>query len=995
MMALNADIAFTGGLSGDVTYGFLDGKIQSRRHHHPRVVLNADGNTVLRILREELARCDEFIFSVAFVTPNAIAMLKQELVEFSGRGTIVTSDYLGFNSPSAFSELLNLANLGIDVRIHSADAFHPKGYIFKSADVVTAMIGSSNLTGNAIVKNHEWNLKVTAANNSDLAVQLADLAGNQLADSQPLSQEWIDLYAAQYTPPPPRKKIEIAKKQEQADEQLIDEVAAGLSGSSGLGGDINWADQLMPILPNQMQSEALKALEKVRLSGESKAIVISATGTGKTILSALEVRAAHPQRFLFVVHREQILDKTMKEYRRVIGGDADQFGKLAGVSKQSDRKYVFATVQTLSQDVVLQLIEPDTFDYVIVDEAHRVGSPTYKKVLAYLKPKFLLGLTATPERSDGFNVFEFFDYNVPYEIRLNHALEENMLSPFHYYGIADVTLDDESVRDSSEDLSHLVTADRVHHVVDALTKYGQAGAAPKGLIFCSRKDEANALSAALNQQKLRGKALRTLSLSGDDSIERREQVVSQLEAGDLDYILTVDIFNEGVDIPSVNQVVMLRQTQSAIVFVQQLGRGLRKAPMKDYLVVIDFIGNYANNYMIPIALFGDESLNKESLKEKLIATEQAGVMAGLSSIRFDKIAQQRVLDSIRTTALDSIQKLRGSMQAMQNRVGQAPRLFDFYRFKSVDPVLLATKKENYPTLVKSLLSIDHDLGTDELRALSLLSHEVLTSKRIHEFVLVRELLSNDSITFDQFAAAVREYGLEPTKRELLSAVETLSLANHAQVDQTRYGIRLASIENDSITPDAGFRHSYRTHGSFTEEVDDLLQTGVALVSDRYIGGYPFIVGGQYSRKEVTRLLGVPRKWTSTLYGYKVDMESKTCPIFVTLHKSEDVSASTAYQDELVDPSHLRWFTRSRRTLTSDEVRRIVNNEVDLHVFVKKDDAEGTEFFYLGKADSRNAQQAKMAGKDNEPLDVVTMDLHFEDSIDSALYDYLSPNSDLT
>lgn len=993
-MALNADIAFTGGLSGDVTYGFLDGKKQSRRHHHPRVVLNADGNTVLRILREELARCDEFIFSVAFVTPNAIAMLKQELVEFAGRGTIVTSDYLGFNSPSAFSELLNLASLGIDVRIHNAEAFHPKGYIFKSSDAVTAMIGSSNLTGNAIVKNHEWNLKVTAANGSDLAIQLADLAKNQLAESQSLSQEWIDLYAAQYMQPPPRKKIEIAKKQEQADEQLIDEVVTGLSESSGLGGDINWAAQLMPILPNQMQSEALKALEKVRRSGESKAIVISATGTGKTILSALEVRAAHPQRFLFVVHREQILDKTIKEYRRVIGGDADQFGKLAGISKQSDRKYVFATVQTLSQDAVLQSIESDTFDYVIVDEAHRVGSPTYKKVLAYLQPKFLLGLTATPERSDGFNVFEFFDYNVPYEIRLNHALEENMLSPFHYYGIADVTLDDESVRDSSEDLSHLVTADRVHHVVDALTKYGQAGAAPKGLIFCSRNDEANALSAALNQQKLRGKTLRTLSLSGDDSIERREQVVSQLEAGDLDYILTVDIFNEGVDIPTVNQVVMLRQTQSAIVFVQQLGRGLRKAPMKDYLVVIDFIGNYANNYMIPIALFGDESLNKESLKEKLIATEQAGVMAGLSSIRFDKIAQQRVLDSIRTTALDSIQKLRGSMQAMQNRVGQAPRLFDFYRFESVDPVLLATKKENYPTLVKNLLRIDHDLSQDELRALTLLSHEVLTSKRVHEFVLVRELLARGSIAMAEFEVALLEHGVEPTEREMLSAVETLNLVNHAQVDQKRYGIRLATMKNGIISADHGFIHSYRTHGSFTEEVDDLIQTGLTLVNDRYAGGYPFLVGGQYSRKEVTRLLGVPRKWTSTLYGYKVDMESKTCPIFVTLHKSDDVSASTAYQDELVDPSHLRWFTRSRRTLRSDEVRRIVYNEVDLHVFVKKDDAEGSEFFYLGKSDSRNAEQTKMPGKDNEPLDVVTMDLHFEEAIDSALYDYLSPNDDL-
>lgn len=994
-MAANADIAFAGGLSGDVTYGFLDGKKQSRRHHHPRVVLNADGNTVLRILREELARCDEFIFSVAFVTPNAIAMLKQEFVEFSGRGTIVTSDYLGFNSPSAFSELLNLSNLGIDVRIHNADAFHPKGYIFKSADAVTAMIGSSNLTGNAIVKNHEWNLKVTAASNSDLAVQLADLAGNQLADSQSLSQEWIDLYSAQYTPPPPRKKIEIAKKLETDDVQLIDEVTAGLSESSTLGCGINWADQHMPILPNKMQSEALKALEKVRLSGESKAIVISATGTGKTILSALEVRAAHPGRFLFVVHREQILDKTMKEYRRVLGGDAEEFGKLAGTTKQSDRKYVFATVQTLSQDAVMQSIEPDAFDYVIVDEAHRVGSPTYEKVLEHLHPSFLLGLTATPERSDGFNVFEFFDYNVPYEIRLNHALEENMLSPFHYYGIADATLDDETVRDTSEDLTRLVTPERVHHVIDALTKYGQAGVAPKGLIFCSRKDEANALSIAMNQQQLHGKPLRTVSLSGEDSIERRERIVAQLEAGELDYILTVDIFNEGVDIPTVNQVVMLRQTQSAIVFVQQLGRGLRKAPKKDYLVVIDFIGNYANNYMIPIALFGDESLNKESLKEKMIATEQAGVMAGLSSIRFDKIAQQRVLDSIRTTPLDSIQKLRGSMQTMQNRVGQAPRLFDFYRFESVDPVLLATKKENYPTLVKSLLRIDHDLSRNELRALSLLSHEVLTSKRVHEFVLVRELLTRESIAMDVFEVALREHGVEPTEREMLSAVETLNLANHAQVDQTRYGIQLATMKNGIISADRGFIEAYSTHGSFTEEVDDLIQTGLALVNDRYAGGHPFLVGGQYSRKEVTRLLGIPRKWTSTLYGYKVDMESKTCPIFVTLHKSDDISASTAYQDELVDPSHLRWFTRSRRTLRSDEVRRIVDNEVDIHVFVKKDDAEGSEFFYLGRSDSRNAEQTKMPGKDNEPLDVVTMDLHFEAPIESALYDYLSPNGALT
>lgn len=994
-MNTNADLVLGSGLSKDVTFGFLDGKQQSRRHHHPRVVLNADGNTVLRILREELARCDEFIFSVAFVTPNAIALLKQELVEFSGRGTIVTSDYLGFNSPSAFSELLNLENLGINVRIHNAGAFHPKGYIFKAENMVTAMIGSSNLTGNAIVKNHEWNLKVSASEDSDLADQLTLLTQNQLEESVALSQRWIDAYAEQYTPPPIRRKV-VVTPQPDVDEQLLPiatEQDLEVNGQSPDGAVSS--ELLMPILPNQMQTEALKALEQVRSSGESKAIVISATGTGKTILSALEVRAAHPGRFLFIVHREQILDKTIQEYRRVIGGDYNDFGKLAGVSKQSDRKFVFATVQTLSQDSVLHEIQPDAFDYIIVDEAHRVGSPTYKKVLGYLDPTFLLGLTATPERSDGFNVFEFFDYNVPYEIRLNHALEENMLSPFHYYGIADVTLDDQTTLDSTDDLGHLVTADRVHHIVDVLAKYGQAGVAPKGLIFCSRKVEAAALSAALNQQQLRGKTLRTVSLSGDDSVEQRERVVGQLERGELDYILTVDIFNEGVDIPTVNQVVMLRQTQSAIVFVQQLGRGLRKAPMKDYLVVIDFIGNYANNYMIPIALFGDESLNKESLKEKLISTEQAGVLAGLSSVRFDKVSQQRVLDSIRTTALDSIQKLRGAMQSMQNRVGRAPKLFDFYRFESVDPVLLATKKENYPALVKSLLRIDHELSQDELKALSLLSHEVLTSKRIHEFVLVCELLSHGSVTLPQFQATLLNEGIDATHRELMSTVETLNLANHGQVDQSRYGIRLANIDGESISADRGFLSSYRSHRAFSNEVDDIIQTGMALVRDRYVAGDPFIVGGQYSRKEVTRLLGLPRKWTSTLYGYKVDPQSKTCPIFVTLHKSEDISASTAYQDELVDPSHLRWFTRSRRTLQSDEVRRIVNNEVDLYVFVKKDDAEGTEFFYLGQADSRNAEQTHMSGKNQEQLDVVTMNLHFEKAIDNALYDYLSPNLNLT
>ncbi len=237
-------------------------------------------------------------------------------------------------------------------------------------------------------------------------------------------------------------------------------------------------------------------------------------------------------------------------------------------------------------------------------------------------------MTATPERTDGFNVFELFHYNVPYEIRLHHALEAGMLCPFHYYGIADVTYSDGRTTTEETELKLLINAERVEHLLEALDQYGQAGVAPRGLIFCSRKEEAHALAAELNRSTLRGKTLRTVALTGDDTVHVREQRVQQLEAGELDYILTVDVFNEGVDIPTVNQVVMLRQTQSAIVFVQQLGRGLRLAEDKDHLVVIDFIGNYATNFLVPIALFGDESLNRESLREKLNETIEAGALPG-------------------------------------------------------------------------------------------------------------------------------------------------------------------------------------------------------------------------------------------------------------------------------------------------------------------------------------------------------------------------------
>lgn len=955
-------------LALDVRFGYLGGETRGPRRFHPQVVLNSESTTTLRVLREELTRCDDFTFSVAFVSARAIALLKQELLNFTGTGRIITSDYLAFNSPAAFAELLNLRNYGIDVRIHDADAFHPKGYIFQSSESVSVMMGSSNLTESALVSNHEWNLKVSATRDSDLGLQLADLVQQQVADSTPLSQEWIDAYAAGYVAPAPRPRREKA-----GESVAVRNLPHGVA-----------------FLPNAMQRDALIEIEGARRSGARRALIVSATGTGKTILSALDVRAMAPQRFLFVVHREQILDRTISEYQKVLGGTDADYGKLAGGTRETNAKYIFASVQTLSRPEVLHSFAPNAFDYITFDEAHRCGAPSHRRVIDYFQPAFLLGMTATPERTDGFNVFELFDFVTPYEIRLNAALENDMLTPFHYYGVADITFDDGTTTTDATHFSKLVSEERVDHVVAALEAYGQAGIAPRGLIFCSRVDEARGLAAGLNQRSLHGKLLRVASLNGDDSVAYRERVVRELEAGELDYITTVDVFNEGIDIPTLNQIIMLRQTQSPIVFVQQLGRGLRKALDKDYLVVIDFIGNYANNFMIPIALFGDQSLDKESLRRHLIASEESGVIAGLSSVRFDRIAQERVLKAIAQVKLDGMARLRAAVVDMRNRVGRTPRLIDFLHFDSADPVVLALGARHFPELASRTLKEDLQFTGDENLWLHQLSWELLPAKRRHEFVVLRELLTRIEMSAAEVAEVLLAEGLDAQPVLVEGVMDSLTLVRHAEIDRKRHPMPIAIPTGGGVRLVDGFVRSYRRSDAFRDAVDDVVETGWRLVGERYQLDVPFTRGAQYSRKETTRQLGQPRSWAPTLYGYKVDFERNVCAIFITLHKADDVEASVAYEDALLDPTTVQYFTKSRRSLNSAAERAMAENRVDLHVFVKKDDSEGTDFFYLGQARASDARDTTMPGKDGQPLPVVTMLLRFGEPIPAALFDYFHP-----
>lgn len=964
-------------LSPDVRFGFLDSSVAAPQIYNPKLVANRDGDTMLSAIQEQLITAHEFVFSVAFITSDGLAALKQALVDFNGQGTIITSRYLDFNEPDMFRELLNLH--GVKVLVHDIPSagFHAKGYLFTNRAGVTAIIGSSNLTVNALKVNEEWNLKFSTSDGGDIASQLKEAVDHQRRKATVLTHEWINSYEEN------RQRRVITFQ----DDQPLEETPGGTE-----------------ILPNPMQSAALEELDKVYVEDAKRAVIISATGTGKTILAALAAREAGAQRVLFVVHREQILRKAAAEFQKVFLAPKSDVGFFVGDQRDTETRFVFATVQSLAKESSLWNFHKAAFDYIIIDEVHHAGADSYHKIIDYFDPQFLLGLTATPERTDGFNIFELFDWNVPFEIRLQAALKAKMLAPFHYYGISDYSDRGGLVIDDETGLKLRTSPERVDYITQTLAVYGFPRNV-KGLMFCSRKDEAHLLSTALNEREVNGKRLRTIALTGDDSNQEREKQVSRLSAGELDYILTVDIFNEGVDVPAINQIVMLRSTQSSILFTQQLGRGLRKFKDKNHLRVIDFIGNYDNNYLIPIALNGDNSANKDSIRRRIIDPAEESELPPTSTVNFDRISQQRILDSLSKAQLVGKRVFRQEIQTLVNRLNHVPALMDFARFNTIDPVIIASKYRNYWSLLTDLGFVETAPSEQEAAYLSFMAGEILNGMRPHELLLIRALIREGSVTRDEFVEILESYGAKTDEATIKSAERVLTFEFFKRPPK-KYGTRpLLVVDGNTYRLDPAFSGLYETYTpregafdgmSFRAHTDDLITTGLFLNRERHSLKGELLIRHQYTRKDVSRLLNWPRNGEATIFGYKLDQETSTVPIFVTYHKSGDTESQVKYADHFKSPSTMRWFSRHGRTLDSDELEPILENSVSLLLFVKKDDSEGTDFYYLGPVRSSSAEEDSISNKEGKELPIVSMNLDLESPVELALYRYLnrSPNNAL-
>ena len=924
-----------------------------------------------------------YILFYGGITP--LLQILKELEEKNIPGEILTTNYLNFSEPRALSKLNELSN--ITIKMYDAETakegFHTKGYIFKKDEIYRIIVGSSNITSSALTINREWNTKILSTEQGELAKDIL-LEFNELWNSK-YSLNYNEFYETY------KEKYKLIKHQR--------EIAKKDSITS---------IEKYKLKPNSMQVKFIANLRKLIQAGENRAILISATGTGKTYASAFAMRELGFKKVLFLVHRSQLARQSLKSYKNVFS-DNISMGLVGSGYKEYDKDYIFATVQTLNKEDYLKKYAPDNFDCIILDEAHHSSADTYQKIMSYFKPKLWLGMTATPDKRDdniaGKNIYEIFNHNIAYEIRLQQAMKEDLLCPFHYFGITDISmLDDKKISSKKMDITdfnQLVSDERVSHIIKQANYYGYSGERVKGLVFCSRIDETEELS-----KKFNALGYRTIALNGNSSEEERTKAFERLamneeditdELKPLDYIFSVEILNEGVDIVEVNQIIMLRPTQSPIVFTQQLGRGLRKAEGKEYTVILDFIGNYKNNFMIPIALSGDKTYNADTIKKYVISGNNT--IPGASTIHFDEISKQKIFSSIdKIKGMKSI--IRESYSTLKNRIGRVPYLIDFYENGEIDPLIIIKEYKSYQNFLED---IEKDLYigkiTDgEKLVLEYLSKTVLSGIRPYELEILKQLLNSDNLNKEKLRNNISEkYGYYIDDGCIENAIKVLQ--GHFVMNENEYA-KFKNIdivlydENKTIKRMIDFANRLK-HLEFHKQIKDIINVGLLRYKDKYLecnqAKNTFVLYEKYSRRDVSFIMNCEKDLSSIMYGMK--KIGNDVFIFVTYNKELNYSdeklyadGKPNYADEFEDNMIFMWDSQLGKGVDSKYIEDVVSAKRK-HLFVKKSDIE-TSFYYMGEFNILNIKPAQKKDNNGKLRDIAKLEMKMINPVREDILRYL-------
>lgn len=914
--------------------------------------------TFLEKIKQNLRRCDSFDFSVSFIKKAGLVLLFRDIeaaVERGAKGRIITSTYQNFTDieslKSFFALQTRCANFQCHLDFESFHdksymtlGYHTKGYLFEFGDHKELIVGSSNLTRYALLKNIEWDV-VVSDNNTYAAAQ--NEFEDKWAQSYELTNDIISKYAV---------KLDFAVERWDMDYDL----------SSAT------------IKPNFMQRRALRELNRYRAVGVGRALVVSATGSGKTYLAAFDALNFNPDRLLYIVHEGSILRKSMEAFAEVFGPDVS-IGEYSGERKDIDARFVFATNVSMAKS--LELFGKKAFDYIIVDECHHATADTYKTIINYFEPEFLLGLTATPERMDNQDVFELFDKNVPYELRIRDAIINDLVVPFKYYGIRDELVDYNLTKTEERKLvAQLATSEHCDFISRQIENYRPHGKL-KALAFCRNVSHARMMCEAMSYR------YKTAYLTGKNDIGERIRAYNDLQSDSapLEILFAVDILNEGVDIPGVNMILFLRPTESSTIFIQQLGRGLRKYENKPYVTVLDFIGNsYKRSVQIAFALSSlsqnfvlEKKLMAKLVKDNFTALglEEYGV-----EINIDDLSKEELLEWIEKENFNALSYMKQDYFNFKKYIGSetypkhmdylnndcAPDLLRFLKIK-----IKSRKCISYYNFLHGIIDDSSELLQDkqylpvfaqeQIAFVNYLS-DMLPLVRPYEYYIFRSLLSG-------------KCSISDLESVLKAALDNYSSAEYQHALKYIAKNGFANVEGQSIKLNVSIDDELR------EYCEDLLEYGLTRYGEEYGDSKDFKLWQNYRMDQVQlKLLQDPGYTQLGTYVY-----GKNAIIFASLKKNLSDTDRLNYKDKFLQANLFQWECEVN---ISDKKLAQLNESERAYIFIRKVSEENgitMPFIYVGTGKLTNPR--KQTGADavtGKPKITYLYDI----PMDNELPDYL-------